>query len=59
MAKVIFLPPLRGILKGVVCDESPKDFSEYMKNCRPVDGLENKIRIAQGPDRINGVPEFK
>lgn len=49
MAMKIFLPPVRGILKGVDAGQPMDDFSEHMNNMRPKSTLNNKIIICQRP----------
>lgn len=46
---IIFLPPLRGILKGLDSGQPAADFSEYMNNCRPISILNDKLLISQRP----------
>lgn len=49
MALKIFLPPIRGILKGLDSGDAAPNFSEYMNNMRPVSTLNDKIIICQRP----------
>jgi hypothetical protein len=43
------LPPLKGLHRGTLHGHAPELTSEYMNNVRPVDTLENRIRIGQRP----------
>jgi hypothetical protein len=49
MALRIFLPPIRGVLKGIDSADAAPNFSEHMNNMRPVSTLNNKIIICQRP----------
>lgn len=49
MAVVAFLPPIRGVLRGIESGQALKGFSEYMNNCRPISTLNNKILVCQRP----------
>ena len=44
-----FQLPIKGESKGFVPDKAPPLTSHYMNNVRPVDVLENRVRLGQRP----------
>ena len=49
IVSIEFVPPIKGIMKGVAPDKLTQEYSEYMTNVRPVDLLNGRFRIAQRP----------
>jgi hypothetical protein len=49
MSNVEFSLPIKGVSRGLPVDKLPPSTSGYMKNVRPRDILENRIRIGQRP----------
>jgi len=46
MANIEFIPPIKGINKGIPSDKALPGYSEYMNNVRPA-GFEKKVVITQ------------
>lgn len=42
-------PPIRGVSKGLPVDKESPATSGYMRNVRPTDTLEKRIRLGQRP----------
>ena len=49
MAHREVLPPLRGQNKAAPLSAEPQETSEYLNNVRPIDVLEQRMRIGQRP----------
>lgn len=49
MVNIEFIPPIRGINRGLPADKPITGSSEYMNNVRPVDVSEKRFRIGQRP----------
>lgn len=61
MATVKFPIPIGGVFYGFNPEDTSGQYSQNMLNCRPLDTLENKIRLGQRPglkklytDQISG-----
>ena len=44
-----WIPPIRGVSKGLPVDKEQPTTSGYMNNVRPIDTLERRLRLGQRP----------
>lgn len=49
MANRFFLPPIKGVSESLDPSNQVPLTSGYMDNCRPIDVLEQQVRIGQRP----------